>query len=272
MVTTMVFSWLRKKSPFMAVSAVMGFLMLLFLFLPVINTVFSSADRLAMTATDAETVNAILTSFYAAFLATLLTFAFGVPLAYTLTRYNFKGKTLIDAAIDLPILIPHNAAGISLLLLLGPKTPLGRKFSGLGLSFVDTLFGIVAAMAFVSAPFMIRSAEDAFKSVNPQLEKVARSLGASSFKAFVHVTFPLAFRGILTGCLLTWARSISEFGAVVILAYYPKTAAVHLYEVFVNLGLNAAAPITALLIILAVVIFAAIKLISAKPLKPVYSS
>jgi len=265
-------SWFREKSPFIVVSAILGFFMLLFLFLPVMNTMFTSASGLDEAVADVETVNAILTSFYAAFLTTLLTFVFGVPLAYVLARYDFKGKTIIDAAIDLPILIPHNAAGISLLLLLGPKTIIGGSLSSLGLTFVDTLFGIVAAMAFVGAPFMIRSAEDAFKSVNPQLEKVARSLGASSFKAFRYVTFPLAFRGILTGCLLTWARSISEFGAVIVLAYYPKTAAVHLYEVFVNFGLKAAAPITALLVILAVAIFIAIKLISVKPLKPVYSS
>jgi len=95
---------------------------------------------------------------------------------------------------------------------------IGAGFSSIGINFVDTLFGIVLAMAFVSSPFMIRSAEDAFKAINPDVEKVARSLGASNFKAFLHVTFPLAFRGILTGCLLTWARSISEFGAVIILA------------------------------------------------------
>jgi len=208
--------------------------MLAFLLLPITNTVFSSADRLGEALTDAKTVNAIITSFYAAFLATLVTFALGVPLAYILARREFTGKQLVDAVIDLPILIPHNAAGIALLLLLGPKTLVGAGLSQVGLSFVDSLFGVVAAMTFVSSPFMIRSAEDTFKSVDPNIEKVARSLGASRFKAFIHVTFPLAFRGILTGCLLTWARGVSEFGAVIVLAYYPKTAAVHLYEVFVN--------------------------------------
>ncbi|RLI28023.1 molybdenum ABC transporter permease [Candidatus Bathyarchaeota archaeon] len=264
-------SLIKNRSPFVALSAVLGVFMLIFLLLPIFNTVSTSANRLGEAVVDVDTGSAILTSFYAAFLATLITFIFGTPLAYILARYDFKGKTFIDAAIDLPILIPHNAAGISLLMLLGPKSLLGSAFSGIGLSFVDTLFGVVAAMTFVSSPFMIRSAEEAFKSVNPGLEKVARSLGASSFGAFANVTFPLAFRGILTGCLLTWARSVSEFGAVIVLAFYPKTAAVHLYEVFVNWGLNAATPITALLIITAVGIFALVKLISAKPLKPVYS-
>jgi len=121
----------------------MGALMLTFLLLPIANTVFSSADTLGEALTDARTVNAILTSFYAAFIATLVTFTLGVPLAYLLARHEFPGKNVIDAVIDLPILVPHNAAGISLLMLLGPKTLVGAGFSKLGLSFVDTLFGVV---------------------------------------------------------------------------------------------------------------------------------
>ena len=73
-----------------------------------------------------------------------------------LARFSFPGKSIIDASIDLPILIPHDAAGIALLLLFGPKAPLGRLFSGIGIRFIDTLFGVVLAMTFVSAPFMIR--------------------------------------------------------------------------------------------------------------------
>lgn len=263
-------SWLREKSPFIIVSAALGFFMLLFLLLPIFNTVAVSADKLSFAIMSAETRDAIFMSFYAAFLATIFTFIFGVPLAYILARYNFPGKSIVEASIDLPILIPHDAAGIALLLLFGPRTIIGSGFSSIGINFIDTLFGIVLAMAFVSSPFMIRSAEEAFKAVNPEMEKVARSLGASSLKVFLHVTFPLAFRGILTGCLLTWARAISEFGAVIILASTPRTAPVYVYSVFVNQGLNAALPITALLMIAAVTIFIIIKLIAAKPLKPVY--
>lgn len=262
--------WFREKSPFIIASAILGFFMLVFLLLPIVNTVALSADKLGSALMSFETRDAIFMSFYAAFLATLFTFILGVPLAYVLARYNFPGKGVIDASMDLPILIPHDAAGIALLLLFGPRTMIGAGFSSIGINFVNTLFGIVLAMAFVSSPFMIRSAEDAFKAINPDMEKVARSLGASNFKAFLHVTFPLAFRGILTGCLLTWARSISEFGAVIILASVPRTAPVYLYDIFVNQGLGAAIAITALLTIMAVAIFVIIKLVTAKPLKPVY--
>lgn len=263
-------TWLRDRSPFIIASTVLGLLMLIFLLLPIINTIASSTDTLGSALMSSETRDAIFMSFYAAFLATVFTFIFGVPLAYFLARFNFPGKGIIDASIDLPILIPHDAAGIALLLLFGPKTMIGAGFSRIGVGFVNTLFGVVLAMAFVSSPFMIRSAEESFKAINPEMEKVARSLGASNFGVFRYITFPLAFRGILTGCLLTWARSISEFGAVIILANVPKTAPVHLFDVFANEGLRPSIAITALLIITAVAIFAVIKLVTAKPLRPVY--
>ncbi len=260
--------WIKEKSPFILVSAVLGVLMVLFLIIPLVGSVGISLPGLPAAFTDSRTLNAIFTSFYCAFLATAFVFVLGVPFAYMLAKYDFAGRRFLDSVIDLPILIPHNAAGLALLSVLAPTSPIGGAFSLFGVRFVDTVFGIVVAMAFVSAPFLIRSAQEAFGSVSFTMEKVARSLGASSFQVFRHVTFPLALRGILTGCLLTWARAVSEFGAVAILAYFPKTAPVQLYDVFEGLGgsggLNAALPISSLLVILAVVILFGFKLATSK--------
>ena len=184
---------------------------------------------------------------------------------------SFPGKNILDSLIDIPILIPHNTAGIALLFVLAPESPVGGAFSALGISFLDTVWGIIVAMAFVSAPFMVRSAQEAFMSIDPEMEKIGRSLGATRFKVFANITFPLASRGILTGCLLTWARAVSEFGAVVLIAYFPKTAPVHLFDVFVSEGLSAALPISGLLILLAVVILVVFRVMVAKPVKSVYS-
>jgi molybdate/tungstate transport system permease protein len=247
-------SWLRSRSPFIILSGVLGAGMVIFLMLPIVSSILGSATGVPGALEDAATLNAIATSFYCAFLATLFTFLLGVPLAYIFARRSFAGKGIIDPLIDLPILIPHNAAGIALLMILSPASPIGGFFQSLGVGFVDTAWGIVAAMAFVSAPFMIRSAQDAFIAVDPAMEHVAKSLGASELQAFRHITFPLAARGVLTGCLLTWARSISEFGAVVILAYYPITAPIHLFDTFVTEGLARALPINGLLIIIAVIV------------------
>jgi molybdate/tungstate transport system permease protein len=172
---------------------------------------------------------------------------------------------MLDSLIDLPIIIPHNAAGIALLAVLSPSSPIGAFLDASGVRAVDSVLGIVIAMAFVSAPFMIRSAQDAFESVNPRMERMARSLGATESKVHFYITLPLASRGILTGCLLTWARAVSEFGAVVMLAYYPKTVAVLLYDVFMGEGLRAALPITGLLLLLAVLLLFIFRLVTAKP-------
>jgi len=133
-----------------------------------------------------------------------------------------------------------------------------------GLCFTETLWGIVIAMAFVSAPFMIRAAQEAFESVDVELEMVARSLGASPARVFWHVTLPLSARGILRGCLLTWGRAISEFGAVVILAYYPMSAPVALYYLFITRGLSAAIPMTGLLVLMALAILVGVRLIAER--------
>ncbi len=246
--------WLRSRSPFIVLSGILGMGMVIFLLLPIASSILGSAAGIPGALEDASTVNAIATSFYCAFLATLFTLALGVPLAYVFARRSFPGKSLLDPLIDLPILIPHNAAGIALLMILSPASPVGGLFQSIGVGFVDTAWGIVAAMAFVSAPFMIRSAQDAFVAVDPAMEHVAKSLGANELQAFRHITLPLAARGVLTGCLLAWARSISEFGAVVILAYYPITAPIHLFDTFVTEGLARALPINGLLIIIAVVV------------------
>ncbi|MCW4034914.1 MAG: ABC transporter permease, partial [Candidatus Bathyarchaeota archaeon] len=187
-------------------------------------------------------------------------------------RYNFPGKNVLDSLIDIPILIPHNTAGIALLFVLRPDTPIGGFFSMFGISFLDTVWGIVIAMAFVSAPFMVRSAQEAFMSIDPDMEKMGRSLGATKFKVFANITFPLASRGILTGCMLTWARAVSEFGAVVLISYFPKTAPIHVFDVFVSEGLSAALPINALLILLAIVILVVFRVTVAKPTKQVYQN
>jgi molybdate/tungstate transport system permease protein len=243
--------------------------MVLFLIVPLLGSISNSLPGLPEAFTDERTLSAIFTSFYCALLATIFVFILGVPFAYMFVKYDFHGKRFLDSVIDLPILIPHNAAGLALLSVLAPASPIGGAFNLFGIEFVNKASGIVVAMAFVSAPFLIRNAQEAFGSVSFTMEKTARSLGASNFQVFRHVTFPLALKGILTGCLLTWARAVSEFGAVVILAYFPKTAPVYLNDVFESLegGLKAALPISTLLIIFAIVILFGFKLATSKTIR-----
>ena len=262
-------TWLRQKS-FVIIASVLGLVMGLFIIIPIISVLANSAGGLQNALTSSVVTSAILTSFYCAMLATLFLFLFGVPFAYVMSKYEFPGKKAIDSLIDLPILIPHNAAGLALLVVLGRAYPIGSFFNHLGITFEDTVFGIVVAMAFVSCPFMIRSAQEAFSAVNPTMERTARSLGATNFKVFRYITFPLSLRGILTGCLLTWARAISEFGAVVVLAELPLTAPVLLNNLSSTAGLSVVLAVTGLLIAFAIVILVVFKLVVWKPTRPIY--
>jgi molybdate/tungstate transport system permease protein len=192
--------------------------------------------------------------------AALLTVAFaallGVPLAYVLARVPFPGRGFLAALIDMPLTVPHTVAGIALLSVFGRRGVLGMPAAALfGLKFWGTLAGVVAAMLFVAAPYTVSAARIGFESVDPRLEKVARTLGLGPWRTFLRVTLPLARRGIMTGLVLTYARSISEFGAVAILAYYPMTAPVEIYELFLRFGLDEAAAMAVLMMIVCLVLF-----------------
>jgi molybdate/tungstate transport system permease protein len=108
--------------------------------------------------------------------------------------------------IDLPLVIPHSAADIALLFVFGRNYFMGKAFGAVGIKFLDSLAGIVAAMLFVSVPFLIDSAKDGFQKVDRRLENVARTLGATRWQTFTKVSFPLAWRSIVSGNILMWAR------------------------------------------------------------------
>jgi molybdate/tungstate transport system permease protein len=198
-------------------------------------------------------------TFIAAMIATGIAAVFGLPLSYLLARREFRGKDLVQGIIDLPIVVPHTAAGIALLMVFGRTGVVGQPLADLSVYFTDNMAGIVLAMFFVSLPLFLDSAREAIAAVDPRLEGVARTLGASSWRAVGQVTLPLAWRGILAGGILMWARGISEFGAIVILAYNPKVISVLIYERFTAFGLPAAVPVTAVLLVVAFLVLVVLR-------------
>ena len=243
----------------------LGTILLLIIVVPLIRMILA-ADPAILRATvgDPEVVHSILLTLRCAFWATVICAFFGVPLAYALARWHFPGRSLVQGVIDLPVMIPHTAAGIALLMVYGRRFFLGKAFASVGVSFVGTEAGISLAMAFVSLPFLVNAARDGFLGVNPRLERVARTLGASPWKAFFKVSLPLSWRSILSGGIMMWARGISEFGAVIVLAYHPMTAPVLIWERFESFGLRYARPVAVVLILLCLVIFAVLRAIAAK--------
>ena len=253
------------KTLFEKVFWILGGLLVLFLVLPLIKMIASldlNAARKVLA--DLEVYQSILLTLRCALWATLLGIVTGVPLGYLLAKRTFPLKNLVQAAVDLPVVVPHTAAGIALLMIFGRHFWGGRFFSFFNISFVGTEAGIVIAMTFVSAPFLINAARDAFAAVPGRVEQVARTLGASPSQVFRRVSLPLALRGILSGALLMWARGISEFGAVIILAYHPMVTPVLIFERFEAYGLRFAYPVAALLVLICLVLFSVFRYFASR--------
>jgi molybdate/tungstate transport system permease protein len=236
-----------------ATAFLLGALLLLFLAVPIILLVAFGGAGVGNALRDPDTLAALETTFLTATAATLIAAVCGSPIAYALARGSFRGRSLVAAIVDLPLLIPHPVAGIAILLLVSRDTAFGGALLDMGLRVVGTPAGIVAAMLFVSAPLYISAAREAFARVDRRYEFVARTLGDTSWSAFRRVTLPLARRGLASAAIVTWARAVSEFGAVVVLAYNPKVVSVLSYDRFTTGGLRDALPIAATLVLVSIV-------------------
>jgi molybdate/tungstate transport system permease protein len=241
----------------------LGGILVLIVVIPLVRMVLSADPAvLGSTMRDPEVIQSILLTLRAALWATLSCILFGVPLAYALARWRFPGKSMVQGIVDLPVMIPHTAAGIALLMVYGREFFLGKTFGMVGISFTGTELGISLAMAFVSLPFLVNAARDGFLSVDPRLERVARTLGASPWQAFFKVSLALCWRSILSGAIMMWARGIAEFGAVIVLAYHPMIAPVLIWERLENYGLKYASPVAVILILLCLLVFSGLRWLS----------
>jgi len=245
--------------------AALGACLVLFVVGPLLRLLLeSSPGNLTDALRDPELRASIALTVLTATAATVLAAVTGVPLAYLLARRSFPGRRIVQGIIELPVVIPHPVAGIALLLFLGRRSTVGGALGQLGLEFVSHVPGIVAAMLFVSAPILVSGAREAFRTVDPQLERVARTLGDTAWGAFRRVTLPLAGRGILAGSILAWARSVSEFGSIVILTYNPKVASIFIFDRFTAFGLPAAVPAPVILLLVALLVFLLVRLLQPR--------
>ena len=151
--------------------------------------------------------------------ATLVNIFLGIGVAYVFARKQFWGKELLDAVLTLPMVMPPTVLGYYLLVLLGRQGAVGQYLNNhLGINLIFSWQGAVIAAAIVSFPLVFKAARAAFESLEPQYEQAARVLGISESAIFFRVTLPLAWRGILAGVLLSFARSSGEFGATLMVA------------------------------------------------------
>ncbi|TME80714.1 MAG: molybdate ABC transporter permease subunit [Chloroflexi bacterium] len=177
-----------------------------------------AAGALVEVAGFSVVVDALALSLLTTSISLVLSVVIGLPLALVLARRRFRGSTLLEAVIDLPIVLPPAVAGLALLLLLGRNGLLGEPLQALGITIPFTTLAVVLAQTFVSAPFFIRSARAGFASVDHDLEDAARVDGANERRLFAAVTVPLASTALAAGLVMSWARSLGEFGATIMFA------------------------------------------------------
>jgi sulfate/thiosulfate transport system permease protein len=176
-------------------------------------------------------INAVFLTLWTAGLMTIINMVMGTLTAYVLVSYRFPGKEFFNILIDLPFAIPTLVTGVMLVLLYGPQTAIGGFFQNqLGFRLLFAPPGIVVALLFVSYPFVIRTVQPVLLTMEANQQEAAQTLGASEWYTFRRVVFPAVRSAVVTGGLLSFARALGEFGAIIVVAQRPQTATVYLYS------------------------------------------
>jgi molybdate transport system permease protein len=199
-----------------ALAALLG----LFLGLPVALLVVRAivGGSLATAVGSGPVVDALVLSLVTTAISLSLTILLATPLAHLLARQRFRGASVVETIVDLPIVLPPSVAGLALLLALGRRGVIGEPLAALGIEIPFTTAAVVIAQMFVSAPFFIRAARSGFVGVDHHYEDAARVDGASERQLAFAITLPLAAPALASGIVMTWARALGEFGATIMFA------------------------------------------------------
>lgn len=241
-------------------------LLLVFYLLPLVSLVTAQPPaEVAARLGDADVLRAAAVSLGTATVTTVLAGLFGVPLAYALARASGRWKQVLTAAVVLPLIVPPIVSGMLLLTIVGPNTLLGSIAGAAGIPLTRSFAAVVLAQTFVASPFVVVTAKAAFEGIPHSLEHASRLLGKSRWTTFRRVSLPLARSGIVAGLTLAFARSIGEFGATIMLAYYPRTMPVQIWVAFTTLGVDRAFPVAVILAGLSIAALLLLTTLGANP-------
>jgi molybdate transport system permease protein len=193
--------------------------LLLFLVLPLIAILArTSLAQILVDLRKPLVLQAISLSLVTSSITTLVTFVFGLPVAYLLAQKKGRFYHLVDTLVDLPMVLPPAVAGVALLMAFGRRGLIGEPLASLGVSIPFTQIAVIMAQTFVAAPYFIKAAAVGFSAVSTELKQAAALDGAGNWQIFWHLALPLAGFSLLSGSVMTWARALGEFGATIIFA------------------------------------------------------
>ena len=252
----------------LSVTFLLGAVLLCYYLVPLVSLVVTQPPGTVLQRlTTPVVLEAVQTSVLTATVSTGLAAVFGLPLAYWLARTEGRLSAVVTAFVVLPLVLPPIVSGMVLLTVVGPNTLVGSAAATAGVPLTRSLTGVVLAQTFVASPFVVVTAKAAIESVDRSLEYASRTLGKSRLTTFKRVTLPIAWPGILAGITLAFARAIGEFGATIMLAYYPRTMPVQIWVSFTTLGLDEAFPIAVVLLGVAVATLVVINALGSSPLE-----
>lgn len=221
--------------------------------------------------TDERVVASYQVTVWAALLASIFNGVFGLLLAWVLVRYEFPGKRLLDALVDLPFALPTAVAGITLATLYAENGWYGSLLAELGIKVAYTPLGIIVAMSFTSIPFVVRTVQPVLEELSPEEEEAGITLGASDWSVFRRIIMPSLWPALVTGVALSFTRSLGEFGAVIFIAgNMPYVSEITSLMIFVRLqefDFPAASAIASVVLIVSLVLLFAINIWQARYLK-----
>ncbi|MDR3572785.1 MAG: ABC transporter permease [Anaerolineaceae bacterium] len=193
--------------------------MLLFIILPLV-AIFTHAplSQLWSTLNQQQVVQAISLSLVTSLITTFVSIFLGTPVAYLLSQRRFRFYRLVDTLIDLPYILPPSVAGIALLMAFGRRGLFGGWLADAGLSIPFTTLAVVMAQTFIASPFYIKAAALGFSGIDPELKQAAALDGANRWQTFRFIILPLSWMAIVSGCVMTLARALGEFGATILFA------------------------------------------------------
>ncbi len=243
-----------------------GLVFLAFITLPLIAVLTRALPMGIAPWLNATTRDALILSLVSATATTLLALFVGTPFAYALARKKFHGRNLVEALVDLPIVLPPAVAGLALLLTFGRQGLVGAFLASLGIQIPFTTTAVVLAQTFVASPLYVRAAQSAFAGIDPRLEQMSAVLGVSHARTFWRVTLPLALPHLLGGALTCWARAIGEFGATILFAgNLPRVTQTMPLTIYAGLegDLDSALALSVILIVISFAVLVGVRLVKA---------
>lgn len=240
-------------------------------FAGLVDRAIDEPDTWRLLRTD-EVRQALTLSIWTSAVTVLLALLLGTPVAYLLARARFPGRAVVDALIDLPIVLPPTVAGVALLTAFGRRGLLGEPIAEwTGFTFGFRTTAVIMAQLLVAAPFYVRAAKSGFESVDAQVERVAYTLGASRVRTFFRITVPQAWPALVAGIVLCWARSMGELGATLIFAgnYEGRTQTMPLAVISAfegsSLGVAGAIALSLILLATAVIVLVVFRFVTERP-------